>query len=253
MWNYMRDWTNAIVTQREKHIDFQFWIDVKINYWIHWRIDTERSVNQITEWIQKWISKQKSDAVFCICLDRILYVFRNSKFSFKIFYRNRNNQTTLQHAKTWKCKENTHSNRICVCLNVSEFFYVNFATSWRFYNNWTRSTIKQKFEKILKIHSQFKHTLISKFRNSFALKRFRNYKKIDQSKIQNCKQCENVEFEKFFTMYDDLSRIRKTSLRNQEDVMKLFIQIRFFFALTSQRSSFTNNFFRHSHELILKN
>ena len=49
MWNYIKNWTNTIVIQREKYIDFQFWIDMKINYWIHWRIDTKRFANQITE------------------------------------------------------------------------------------------------------------------------------------------------------------------------------------------------------------
>ena len=49
---------------------------------------------------------------------------------------------------------------------------------------------------------------------TFNNKTFNNetFKKIDQSKIQNYKQCENAKFEKFSTMYDDLNKFRNVSI-----------------------------------------
>ena len=38
------------------------------------------------------------------------------------------------------------------------------------------------------------------------------FKKIDQSKIQNYKQCENAKFEKFSTKYDDLNKFQNISI-----------------------------------------
>ena len=101
----------------------------------------------------------------------------------------------------------------------------DFATSNQFYSN----AIMQKLEIKLKIHSQLEHVFVWTFRNFFASKSFRNYKQIDQSENQNYIQCENVEFEKFSTMYDDLSRIRNASMQKRENVMKIFIQIKFGF------------------------
>ena len=66
----------------------------------------------------------------------------------------------------------------------------------------------QKRKKTIKIYNQFKYIFVLTFRNFFVSKRFRNYKKIDQLKIKNYIQCENVKFEKFSTTYNNFNKFR---------------------------------------------
>ena len=173
--------------------------------------------------------KLKNDIVFCICLNFIRFqTFEN--FLHFIFYRNfytynfdflfvkifnkfssrissiRNIKSILQtkHAKVWKIDENTYSNRICVCLNISKFFYIETISFYRFVIcskfkqqiDFTNEINMQKFKKMSKIHIQMKHALIWIFRNFFISKRFCNIKSILQqlNEIDNhAKVWNNVE------------------------------------------------------------
>ena len=185
------------------------------------------------------MNEQENDVVFCICFDQILHDFKNSKSSFyflsKFLYK--------QFRSFMRNFLSKFSRNFRFISSIRHLIEIEISS--RFYNN----AIMQKLEKTMKIHNQFEHVFVRTFRNFLIFISFRNYKKIDQSNDQNYIQCENVEFEKFSTVYDDLNRIRKISMQKRKNVMKIFIQIRFVLILTFQFFSSTKNFFQISKQI----
>ena len=144
--------------------------------------------------------------------------------SLKHCYENLNIKSILQqlnetnsHERAWRNDENTQSARAHICLNVSQLFCI-------------KTIIAIDHETIIKI---------------------------DQSETQNYKQCENVEFDEFSTIYDDLNKSRSASIllnwivfrTKIEEWWEIFIQIKSAFVLIFQRSSITKNLFHVSKQL----
>ena len=129
----------------------------------------------------------KHSKIFQILFFIEIFIHTILKFFVEIFYRkfyrfvicqnrNRNIKSILQTKLTCKNLKNWRKHTFNSNLNLFERFVIflhrnDFATSNRFYNNWTKSKIMQKFEKMLKIHNQFEFTFVWTFRNFFAFKR----------------------------------------------------------------------------------
>ena len=92
-----------------------------------------------------------------------------------------------------------------VICNIMKSIQKNFNKKWKF-------NVKKSMNyasKMLRISEQNSRIEISNANiNAFDNK---TINEIDQSRVQNYKQCENAKFEKFSAMYDDLNKFRNVS------------------------------------------
>ena len=144
--------------------------------------------------------------------------------------RNRNIKSIIQVKSTCKSlkKWRRHTfKRTRVCLNISKFFYI--ATISQHQVDFT--AMKRNWQSCKSLKKCWTYTinssmyLFERFATLLHRKDFETFKEVSQSKVQNYIQCENVKFEKFSTMYDDLSKTRNVSIQERENQQKILIQI----------------------------
>ena len=87
-----------------------------------------------------------------------------------------------------------------VICNIMKSIQKNFNKKWKF-------DVKKSMNFASKMFCIFELCVRIEIINA----NFEMFNEIDQSKIQNYKQCENAKFEKFSTKYNDLNKFRNVS------------------------------------------
>ena len=201
-----------------------------------------KSLNELKNWY--W-NEQESDVVFCICL--ILHDSRDSKsFYILLFIENLTRFYTLEISSI------SHS--------------IEIETSKEFY----KKRQLQKFEELLRIHTQIRRALICISRNSSASKRLRNIKLILQQlndindhaetwkyyeNTHSNRICIDLNISKLFciqtisrawsknsTSRSFLQQLNRIIVQTRDEKLwEISIQIRFAFVFASSHSSFTKD------------
>ena len=143
-------------------------------YLIDSSFDRNRNIKSILQQLNRIVILQKSKNCWKYTYKSNLHLFEY----FEIFLRQfRNIKSNLQQmnkidnqtkAKVWKIDENTHSNRVRICLNISKFFY--FETILQHQIDFT--TIERNRQSCKNLKKCWKYTINS---NIHLFKRFATF------------------------------------------------------------------------------